>query len=286
MRVVVINHITLDGVMQSPARADEDTRGGFSLGGWAEPYGDEVMGRVLGARMGRSDGGLLLGRWSYEEMLGYWNREGGQFKEPLNCAPKYVASRNPATRLEWPNSTLLHGDVPAEVAKLKQNLTGDLVIMGSGRLIRSLLPHDLIDEYLLLIYPLVVGSGQRLFEHGLPAVRLQLVDSTPTTTGHWSEDPTRRTVRSADIHRGDVSIVAYGASPTTSSTLSRWEMRAMAERLSAGWFGPGILLRQEPTLTPADGDEDRITCPMCGGTGQVEGETCPTCRSGGSRPRS
>ncbi len=179
----MLNHITLDGVMQSPGRADEDTRGGFSLGGWASPYGDEVMGRALGARMGRSDGGLLLGRWSYEEMLSYWNREGGQFKDRLNNAPKYVASSNPATSLGWPNSTLLHGDVPAEVARLKQSLTGDLVIMGSGRLIRSLQPHDLIDEYLLFIYPLVFGSGQRLFDHGQPPFRLRLVDSTPTTTG-------------------------------------------------------------------------------------------------------
>jgi dihydrofolate reductase len=183
MRLVVINHLTLDGVMQSPGRPDEDPRHGFGHGGWAIPGGDEVMGRVLGARMGRPDGGLLLGRWSYEEMLASWNAQGGPYKDALNAAPKYVVSSNPATTLEWPNSSLLHGDVPAEVVELKQSLTGDLVIMGSGQLIRSLLPHDLIDEYLLLIHPLVLGSGQRLFEHENHPVKLRLVESTATTTG-------------------------------------------------------------------------------------------------------
>ena len=183
MRLVVINHLTLDGTMQGPGRPDEDTRNGFSHGGWAIPGGDEVMGGVLGARMGRPDGGLLLGRWSYEEMLASWNAQGGPYKEALNAAPKYVVSGNPATRLEWPNSRLLHGDVPAAVVELKRSLTGDLVIMGSGQLIRSLLPYDLIDEYLLFIHPLVLGSGRRLFEHEDHPIKLRLVESTATTTG-------------------------------------------------------------------------------------------------------
>jgi dihydrofolate reductase len=183
MRLVVINHLTLDGVMQGPGRPDEDTRNGFGHGGWAIPGGDEVIGRELGARMGRPDGGLLLGRQSYEGMLAFWNAQGGPYKDALNAAPKYVVSSNPATRLEWPNSNLLHGDVPAAVVELKQSITGDLVIMGSGQLIRSLLPHDLIDEYLLFIHPLVLGSGQRLFEHENHLVKLRLVASTATTTG-------------------------------------------------------------------------------------------------------
>lgn len=183
MRVVVINHVTLDGVMQSPGRPDEDIRGGFTHGGWAQPFNDEVMQRALGARMGRSEGGLLLGRWSYEEMLGAWNERGGPYKDALNNAPKYVASSNPATELHWPNSTLLHRDIPAAVAELKQTQPGDLVIMGSGRLIRSLISYGLIDEYLLFVYPLVLGSGRRLFEHDHHLVRLRLIDSTPTTTG-------------------------------------------------------------------------------------------------------
>ncbi len=183
MRLVVINHLTLDGVMQGPGRTDEDTRGGFGHSGWATSRGDEVIGRALGERMGKPDGGLLLGRWSYESMLASWNAQGGPFKDALNNAPKYVASHNPATRLEWPNSTLLSGDVPAAVAELKQKAGGDLVVMGSGELIRSLLPHGLIDEYLLLIYPLILGSGQRLFDHENHLVPLRLVESIATTTG-------------------------------------------------------------------------------------------------------
>ncbi len=183
MRIVVINHLTLDGVMQSPGRADEDTRGGFAHGGWAIPGNDEVMGQALSERMGKPSGGLLLGRLSYEEMLSFWNAEGGMYKDALNSAPKYVASTSSETRLDWPNSTLLDGDISAAVAELRQNSAGDLLIMGSGQLIRSLLPHGLIDEYLLIIHPLLLGSGERLFDHQSHPVKLRLLSSTPTTTG-------------------------------------------------------------------------------------------------------
>ncbi len=182
MRLAVINHVTLDGVMQSPARPDEDTRGKFVHGGWAEAGADEVMGEVLGRRMGQPDGGLLLGRLSYEDMLSAWNTRGGPNKDALMGAQKHVVSSNPATKLDWPNSTLVHGDIPSAVADIKESGTGDLVIMGSGQLIRSLLPHGLIDEYLLLIHPVVLGSGQRLFADHDP-LGLRLVESTPTTTG-------------------------------------------------------------------------------------------------------
>jgi dihydrofolate reductase len=183
VQLVVINHITLDGIMQGPGRPDEDTRGGFGHGGWAAPRGDEVMGDALGQRMSRPDGGLLLGRWSYEQLLASWNARGGPFKDALNTAPKYVVSSNPATELDWPNSTLVHGDIPAAVEDIKQRSTGDLVIMGSGQLIRSLLPHGLIDEYLLFIYPILLGSGQRLFEADNHVTELRLVESKPTTKG-------------------------------------------------------------------------------------------------------
>jgi len=183
MRIVVINHVTLDGVMQAPGRPDEDTRGGFSHGGWAIPGNDEVMLQALGERMGKPDGGLLLGRRSYEDMLASWNAQGGPYRDALNVAAKYVASTSSATRLDWPNSTLLHGDIPAAGAELKQNSHGDLVIMGSGRLVRSLLAHGLIDEYLLMIHPLVLGSGQRLFDHDDHVTTLRLLASTATATG-------------------------------------------------------------------------------------------------------
>jgi dihydrofolate reductase len=141
------------------------------------------MGHALAQRMGKPDGGLLLGRRSYESMLASWNAQGGPYKDALNTAPKYVASTSSATRLDWPNSTLVHGDIPAAVADLKRTSTGDLVIMGSGQLIRSLLPHELIDEYLLIIHPLVLGSGQRLFDHDDHHAKLRLVASATTTTG-------------------------------------------------------------------------------------------------------
>jgi dihydrofolate reductase len=148
-----------------------------------DPGNDEVMRHALAERMGKPDGGLLLGRRSYEGMLASWNARGGPYKDALNAAAKYVASTNSATRLDWPNSTLLHADVPAAVVELTQNSPGDLVIMGIGRLIRSLLPHRLIDEYLLMIHPRVLGSGQRLFDHDDHVANLRLLNTTPTTTG-------------------------------------------------------------------------------------------------------
>ncbi|HEV7482473.1 MAG TPA: dihydrofolate reductase family protein [Solirubrobacterales bacterium] len=183
MRIVVINHITLDGVMQGPGRPDEDTRGGFVHGGWAARRSDPMLVEATGERMGQPDGGLLLGHRSYEDMLATWNEKGGPFKEGLNATPKYVVSSSPTTQLEWPNSTLLHGDVPARVAELKEREGGNLAIMGSGRLIRSLLPRGLIDEYLLMIHPLLLGSGQRLFDRGDPFAELRLLSATATPTG-------------------------------------------------------------------------------------------------------
>jgi dihydrofolate reductase len=135
----------------------------------------------MGERMG-GDRAFLFGRRTYEELLASWNAQGGPFKEALNNARKYVASSDPATRLDWPNSTLLHGDVPAAVADLKESSGTNLVIMGSGVLIGSLMAADLIDEYVLMIHPLVLGTGRRLFGGGVRA-SLRLVDSITTSTG-------------------------------------------------------------------------------------------------------
>jgi dihydrofolate reductase len=184
-KVIVMNWVTLDGVMQAPGRPDEDTRDGFAHGGWGIPYGDEAtvakIGKQLTERTGKHHE-WLFGRWSYEQLLATWNARGGPFKDALNNAPKYVASTNQLAKLEWPNSRLLHGDVPAVVAELKQSADTDLVIMGSGVLIRSLMAADLIDEYLLMIAPLVLGTGRRMFAEGVQA-SLRLLDSTPTSTG-------------------------------------------------------------------------------------------------------
>jgi dihydrofolate reductase len=179
--VVVINHVTLDGVMQGPGRPDEDTRGGFAHGGWAFPRSDDVIVAKTGERMGR-DRAFLFGRRTYEQLLASWNAQGGPFKDALNNTQKYVASHSPATKLEWPNSTLLDGDVPAAVAELKQASSSNLVIMGSGELIAALMAAGLIDEYLLMIHPLVLGTGRRQFPEGGRAA-LRLTDSVITTKG-------------------------------------------------------------------------------------------------------
>jgi dihydrofolate reductase len=180
-KVVVMNAVTLDGVMQSPGRPDEDTRDGFTHGGWAIPYSDEAMVAKMGERMG-DEHAWLFGRRTYEELLRTWNARGGPFKEGLNDTQKFVASNDPNARLEWPNSTLLHGDVPNAVADLKQSSSANLVIMGSGVLIASLMAADLIDEYLLSIAPLVLGTGRRLFPPGVFA-SLRLVEVISSKTG-------------------------------------------------------------------------------------------------------
>ena len=180
-RVVVVNSVTLDGVMQGPGRPDEDTRDGFDRGGWGVANSDQVMVAKMGERMG-GDRSFLFGRRTYEELLATWNARGGPFKDALNSSHKYVASSSPATRLNWPNSSLLSGDIPADVADLKRSSGTNLVIMGSGVLIASLMAAKLIDEYLLMIHPLVLGTGRRLFGPGVQA-SLRLVESSTTSTG-------------------------------------------------------------------------------------------------------
>jgi dihydrofolate reductase len=181
-RVVVVDHLTLDGVMQAPGRADEDRRGGFEHGGWAVPYGDEVMGRFMGARMGR-DGALLLGRRTYEDFAGFWPKQtDNPFTPVLNKARKYVASTTLQEPLSWSNSTLLQGDAADAVARLKEQ-GEDLTVHGSGQLVRSLMRRNLVDEYVLTIHPLVLGSGRRLFPDDGALAALRLVEAKPTTTG-------------------------------------------------------------------------------------------------------
>jgi len=183
MRIVVTNHLTLDGVMQSPAAPEEDPRGGFEHGGWAAPNNDEVMGRVLGEGMAQG-GALLLGRRTYEQFYGFWpKQQDNPFTEVLNDAQKYVASSTLEEPVPWENSTLLKGDAADAVAELKQQPGKDIVVLGSGELLQSLMPHKLIDEYLLMIHPVLVGSGRRLFPDGGPYAPLRLVDSVTTTTG-------------------------------------------------------------------------------------------------------
>jgi dihydrofolate reductase len=185
-RIVVMNHVTLDGVMQGPGRADEDTRDGFTQGGWASRSitPDDATGKTMGERMAAGGGlaGWLFGRRTYEDLLATWNARGGPFKDALNNTPKYVASTTASEPLPWPNSTLLRGDTVAAVHALKAQAGGVLGIMGSGVLIGSLMAADLIDEYLLMIHPLVLGAGRRLFPAGAH-VPLRLTGSVSTAAG-------------------------------------------------------------------------------------------------------
>jgi dihydrofolate reductase len=181
--ITVFNSISLDGVMQAPGRPDEDRRGGFTHGGWAVSYADPVMAAVAGEGMARG-GGMLFGRRTYEDFYSVWpNRTDNPFTEVLNRSQKYVASRTLAEPLPWINSTLLTGDAAQAVSKLKAEPGDDLVILGSGELIRSLLPHNLIDRYILLIHPLVLGSGTRMFADEGALHALRLVDNKTTSTG-------------------------------------------------------------------------------------------------------
>ena len=182
-RVVVTNNLTLDGVMQAPGRPDEDLRDGFQYGGWALPYNDSVMGRVMGERMARR-GALLFGRRTYLDFASVWpNRDDNPFTPVLNNRQKYVASATLEEPLPWMNSTLLKGDAAEAVGTLKKELDEDLGVLGSGELVKSLMRHNLVDEFVLLIHPLVLGSGRRLFTDGGAFANLRLVDSVTTTTG-------------------------------------------------------------------------------------------------------
>ena len=181
MTVVAVESVTLDGVMQAPGRADEDERGGFAHGGWAGPYGDEVLGRTMGERM-RRPGALLLGRRTYEDLHGFWPRQPpNPITERLTHSTKYVASTTLAEPLGWENSTLLAGDAVRAVADMRAGGGEDLTIIGSGALVRALARRGLVDEFVLLVHPLALGAGQRLFD-GIETT-LRLTDSITTTKG-------------------------------------------------------------------------------------------------------
>jgi dihydrofolate reductase len=175
--------MSMDGVVQAPGRPDEDIRGGFDRGGWAVPYNDEIMAQRMGEGMA-SSGAMLFGRRTYEDFYGYWPRQtDNPFTPYLNQATKYVVSSTLAEPLPWENSILLPGDPAVSVAELKADSGPDLGIVGSAQLVRSLLAANLVDRYLLLIHPLVLGQGRRLFDEQGPGVEFELVDSVTTSKG-------------------------------------------------------------------------------------------------------
>jgi dihydrofolate reductase len=181
--IVAFEILSLDGVMQAPARPDEDTRGGFTSGGWANAYADPAMGEASGKHMATS-GGLLLGRRTYEDFYDVWPKrtDGNPYTEVLNASTKYVASRTLQEPLPWQNSVLTR-DAVATVAELKPSLDKDLTILGSGELVRSLMAAGLVDRFVLLVHPLVLGTGTRLFPAAGSPLGLRLVDSVTTPTG-------------------------------------------------------------------------------------------------------
>jgi len=182
-KVVVFNNLTLDGVMQAPGRPDEDVRGGFQHGGWAFSRMDAVMGEVAAEGMAQRPD-LLFGRRTYEDFFSFWpNQADNPFTAVLNDAVKYVASTTLEEPLPWSNSILLEGDAGDAVAGLKEQPGKDLLIMGSGELIKSLMQRNLIDQFVLQIHPLILGSGRRLFPDGDAFTALRLIDTRISTTG-------------------------------------------------------------------------------------------------------
>ena len=182
-KLMVLEMVTLDGVMQAPGGREEDTRGGFTHGGWSAPYNDAVKMQVMGEGMSRG-ADLLFGRWTYEKMYKVWTgRTDNPFTAVFERSQKYVASRTYTGPLPWVKSTLLEGEAADTVARLKQEPGLDLLVMGSGTLADSLMRRGLVDQYQLLIHPLVLGSGRRLFRDGVPCAELRLLRSVPTTTG-------------------------------------------------------------------------------------------------------
>ena len=185
MRKLIVNEfLSLDGVMQAPGSADEDRSGGFAHGGWQMPYVDDVFGEVAAEGMAETDA-YLFGRRTYQIMADYWPSQPDDepFAATLNHTPKYVASTTLSEPLAWQHSTLLQGDVAKAVAELKEQPGKNIVVLGSGELVRTLAENDLVDVYGIMINPIVLGSGKRLFTDGMRKTPLQLVRSTPSSTG-------------------------------------------------------------------------------------------------------
>jgi dihydrofolate reductase len=179
MRVVAVEYITVDGVMQDPGGVGE-----IEYGGWSNAYFDEELGKVQFDQLFASDA-LLLGRVTFDGFAAAWpsmEETEGEFAVRMNALPKYVASRSLSEPLQW-NGRLLKGDVAEEVAKLKQQPGRDLLIYGSGELVNALHPHGLIDEYTLMVFPVTLGDGKRLFREGTDKTDLRLTEAKLTDAG-------------------------------------------------------------------------------------------------------
>jgi dihydrofolate reductase len=201
-RLHVGTFITIDGVMQAPGGPDEDRDDGFEHGGWSFHYWDDAMGKRIVESTLRADA-LLLGRRTYEIFAGHWPKIGDDdpVAAKLNSVPKYVASRT-LDEVAWNNSNLLVGDAAAAVARLKKELDGEIQVTGSATLIQTLLQADLVDTYELWVFPLVLGTGKRLFGEGAMPGALKLLDSQTSSTGVTIQTYER----SGDIEYGSFAI--------------------------------------------------------------------------------
>ncbi|HET7841872.1 MAG TPA: dihydrofolate reductase family protein [Terriglobia bacterium] len=180
-KIIALEFITMDGVMQAPGGSKEDPSGGFQYGGWSDPYHDEFSGKVMAKQMSRRSD-LLLGRKTYEVFAGYWPRHAANWPG-INEVKKYVASHDASLKLDWENSALLVGNVAEEVKKLKRASGPDLDVWGSGNLLQTLFKHDLVDELWLKIFPIALGSGKRLFAEGTVPAAFKLIDSKVSPKG-------------------------------------------------------------------------------------------------------
>jgi dihydrofolate reductase len=183
-KIVVSEFLTLDGVMQAPGDPNEDRSGGFEHGGWQLAYFDDVFGQTMMEAFAAT-GGLLLGRRTYETFAAHWPNQPAE--DPLagmmNGLAKYVVSSTLTEPLAWQNSSLIKDDVAGDVGRLREQSGKDIQVIGSGELVQTLVQHDLVDQYRLMIHPLVLGTGKRLFREGILPTRLRLIDTKPTTTG-------------------------------------------------------------------------------------------------------
>jgi dihydrofolate reductase len=186
-KIVVVEFLTLDGVMQAPGDPDEDRSGGFDRGGWQREYFDDTLGAVIIGDL-KQTGGFLLGRRTYETFAAHWPNQPAE--DPLagsfNDLPKWVVSSTLAEPLGWRNSSLVRGDVGDAVRDLRRSDGADgadIQVVGSGELVQTLIQEDLVDQYRLMVHPLVMGTGKRLFRDPAATPRLRLIESTPTSTG-------------------------------------------------------------------------------------------------------
>jgi dihydrofolate reductase len=183
-KLTLTTFLTLDGVMQAPGGSNEDQSGNFQHGGWLVPYVDDVMFRIVGQRFGNADA-FVLGRKTYQIFAAYWPRitdPADPVASALNRLPKYVASKT-LQKTEWHNSSLIRGDLAEQVAELKRRYPREIQIHGSGDLAQTLIARDLVDEYHLWLYPVILGTGKRLFASGTVPAALTLAETTTTSTG-------------------------------------------------------------------------------------------------------